>query len=121
MPSFKATINELLAMAPAIARLPRLPVKASYRLARIGDKLKPELKTFREQRMEIYKELGEADEKGNYTVPSEKLDELNSRVEQLLNVEVEIPLDPVKLSDIESAAVQIEPEVLMALGPALAE
>jgi len=124
--AFKVKLRELATMHRAISVLPKLPLKASYRLRRISDLLEPELRVANEKRLEIYKEMGAYQpHTDTYKVPDDMLGELNKRITELFDIEVEIALDPVTMEMLEGAdpskAPQIEPDVLKALGPALTE
>lgn len=116
----KLTLRAAFDVAAGIQRLPKLPIKASYRLSRIADYLKPEFREFEKQRTEIYKELGTLTEDGKkYVVAADKQEEVAKRLNELLDVEVTVTSEPVSLADMGD--VQIEPEIMGMVGPVITE
>ncbi len=93
----------------------KLPVKASYRIKRLIDKLQPELKTFVEKRMELFKEYGVHDEeKDTYSVENiskSAREEFDSKIIELLELEVNIDFEKLKIDELGD--VKIEPKLLI--------
>ena len=79
-----------------------LPVKTSYRIKRLGDKLEPILKAYNEKRNELVKEFGELDEKTqNWNVSDpEKLKLFIVKMKELLDTEEDLEFEKVKISEL---------------------
>lgn len=78
-----------------------LPIKISYNIKRLIRKIRPELDTYIEARNSLITELGEEDPKTkNITVKPENSQEYARRLGELLDVEVEIDFEPIKISDL---------------------
>lgn len=109
-------LSDLLQMSPSLQALGalKLPAKVSYRVAKILNKVKPDLTAYEEARMGIFKEMGTPDERGeSYSVAPEKMDEFKAAFEALTAEEVTLDLPKIKLSELDS--VSIEPSHLAAL------
>ena len=100
----KLKLSEIVGNIEGIKALAvvELPIKVSYNIKRLVRKLQPEIDTYQEARNAIINELGELDEKTKETkvVDPEKLKEFAKRVTELLEVEVEIDFEPIKISDL---------------------
>lgn len=102
-------------LIPGIAnmlRAKRVPIKPMYQLSKIGKRLVDEVHDFIEARtalvighgepvMEEYLEGGETKERptNRYNVTPEKTDAFLQKQKELLEVEIQIDLNPVKLSE----------------------
>lgn len=84
----------------------KFPIKVSYRIKRLVDKLVPILKTYHNKRDEIIKELGTKDKDDeNYSVKEpEKVKEFFARMKELEGVEEEISFEPIKISELGDVA-----------------
>lgn len=90
----------------------KLPVKVSYRLKRLVDKLTPLLKSYNEERNEMIKELGEEDPKTKvFTVKKENEKEFYDKLEKLMEVEEEVDFKKIKIAEL--GAISIEPKLLL--------
>ncbi len=92
----------------------KLPVKISYKLSRLANKINPILETFNENRNKLIKEFGEEDpETKNYSVKDpEKLEQFTKKLLELLDVEEEIDwFEPIKIDDLGS--IELEPKLLV--------
>ena len=102
----------------AVLRATRLPPKAMYQLRRIGGRLTREIQTFAETRADLIREMGEEameeyDEKdadgklvkktrptGQLRVKPENLAEFFAKQKELLEMDIQIDLNPLKESDL---------------------
>ena len=88
-----------------------LPIKLAYSLSKSVKKLEGEVKIVEEQRIALLKKYGTSpDEKGNVTVLPENIEFFVKDFNGLLEVEVDIDITPVKLSelgDIKLSAVDL--------------
>jgi len=84
----------------------KFPVKVSYRLKRLVDKLDPEVKLFYEKRNEMIMELGTKQEDGSTKiVEDEKLKTFAEELTKLGEVEIDVDYEPVKVEDLGDAVV----------------
>jgi len=78
----------------------KLPVKISYRLKRLVNKLAPILTTYNEKRNELVKEFGEVQEDKNIKVTEEKLKPFLEKLNEVLEVEEEIDFELINIEDL---------------------
>lgn len=93
----------------------KFPVKVSYRIKRLVDKLEPIVKAYNEKRHAIISELGQPDGKGNIAIPkedTEKLAEYAKRLQELLDVEETIDFEKVNIESLPET-VTVEPKLLL--------
>lgn len=115
----------------AVLHAKRLPVKAMYQLSRIGKRLSDEAARFSEVRFALIKEYGaevlqdyEVEEGGQkvkkqrptgaWAVSQEKVGEFLEKQKELFDTEVEINLNPVKISELGEQVEGITPADLAA-------
>lgn len=105
--TIKLTVREAISAYSAIDRLPRLvDAKASHHIGVIGNKIESHVNTFERQREKLNREMAvdreEDDGKGGKRtvkkIPAEKVGEYNDRIEEMLDVAIEIARDPIKFS-----------------------
>ena len=91
----------------------KFPVKVSYRLGRLVNKLQPELTLYDAKRNELVKEFGDApDEKGNIKVTDpEKLKLFMVKLQELLSVDIDIDFEKIKIDTL--GELSIEPKLLL--------
>lgn len=109
-------LSAVIALTPALTALgnTKLPVKASYRVAKAINKLNPDLEAYGKARAELAKRLSTLNDAGTaYEFKGPALAEFNSEHEKLLDEEVEIDLP--KISIDELGDVVLEPVHLAAL------
>ena len=103
----------------AIQRLieEKLPVKVSYGLAKIANKVNEQLKIIEQVRMGLLRKYGERTESGwEVKNNSEKFGKFMEEVQELLAQEVELVIEKVTLpTEINGELFQLEPRILMAL------
>ena len=87
------------------------PFKGSlaFKIARLARELEKEMQTFNDERMKIIRKYGKKDENGelvvgedgNVSFESDKIDELNSEFNSLLETELEINADKLPMDSID--------------------
>lgn len=110
----KIKILEILSESQNIQNLQtlKLPVKVSYRIKRLIDKLTPILKSYEEKRVELIKELGtENEETKEFNVSKENETEFYAKIKELQGVEEEIDFTPIKIEEL--GQIEIEPNKLV--------
>jgi hypothetical protein len=98
-------INQLLQM--------ELPVKVSYRINRIVNKLSPEIKIFNYSVSKLLQKYGKEDteRKGNYTIKKENVEAFNKEFEEIGNTEIKLDFEKIKVEDLGD--VTIKPKLLV--------
>lgn len=99
----KIKLEEIIKASSALVELQRysLPVKISYRLKRLLDRLTPILKSYDEKRVELVKEFGEQNEKKEFEVRDpEKLKLFHEKHNELLEFEEEVEFDKIKIKEL---------------------
>lgn len=86
----------------------KIPIKISYRIKRLIDKVESILKVYNDSRNELVKEFGDIDEKTkNISVTDpEKLKEFAIKLQELLNEEDEIDFDKIKIEDLGNITIE---------------
>ena len=111
----KLTNGEVFSAREPLMKLleERLPVKCSYKLAKLANKLESALKAIEKVRSGLVKKHGEKNEKGQMQVKegSAGYDLFVDEFNELMALEVEIIADKVQLPE----DLTIEPRTLMAL------
>lgn len=108
----KLTISELLNSTEVLQRLSKTDLKArlSWQVARLLKAADEEIQSFNETRMNLVKKYGEKDEngelitddQGNCKIPNESTLEFSNQLNELINTEVEINANKIKIADIEN-------------------
>jgi hypothetical protein len=90
----------------------KLPVNIGFRLSLFLKNIEPSMKTFNEQRMNIFKEHGDVDDKTQiYTIRKDEVEIANEKLTNLLDEEVHVsPIPKFKVEDFKD--VEIEPSIL---------
>lgn len=93
----------------------KFPVKTSYGIAKIANKLNDQFKVIEDVRQGLIKKYGETDEQGNIRVkPEDKnWNEFVEEFNELMNQEVEIVFEKVKLPE----TTEIDSQTVMVLMP----
>lgn len=113
-------LEAVIQFTPALQALyaQKLPVKVSYRIARILNIIKPDMLAYEEARMGLFREFGVSADGGNsYSIPPEKALEFNEQFKLLVSEDLKVELPKIKISELGD--LQIEPQHLMALDPLL--
>lgn len=82
----------------AVSSAKGLPIKVAYDLSKIAEKLSGELKFFADKRLELFKEFGEDTGNDSWRLLPEKLDEFNVKHLELVNLEVEVAVNPIPIA-----------------------
>lgn len=89
----------------------KLPVKISYRIMRLVNKLQPILNVYNEKRNAFIKEFGEIQEDKTIIIKDpEKLLLFTEKMKELLSTKEKIDFDPLKIEDLGD--ISIEPKLL---------
>lgn len=87
----------------------QLPVKASYAIAKNIATINRELKVFESEKMKIVNEYALKDEKGNleiennaYKIIEGKEEECNSKINELLDIEIDVEIRTFNINCIEN-------------------
>jgi len=91
-----------------------LPIEMSWELSRLDKKLGEELQIYEERRIAIWKKLGKDNGKGEIEVPKEKIQELNEKLNDLFNYNIEIAFVPIKKEVLVSTGIKIKPREISA-------
>lgn len=90
----------------------KFPVKVSYKIKRLVDKLEPILKAYEANRNELVKEFGEEQENKSFQVTDpEKLKLFYEKINELLTTEEEIEFEKIKIDELGD--VQIPSKLLL--------
>lgn len=109
----KITINQILIARDTLSRLAErtLPVKQSYRLAKLVRAVDAELTVYNGERIKLCERYGTVNaEKTNYDIND--WDGFNSEINELQNQEVELDIKPIDIDGLELSAqdiISIEP------------
>lgn len=110
----KIKLREVLEAAGSFQVLQNkeVPIKVAYRLKRLANKLQSDINLYSENRNELIKKLGEKQKDGTFkVVDPEKLEELSNQTKELLNEEIEVEFNKIKLSELGD--IKIEPNSLI--------
>lgn len=123
----KLTLREVAAISQALSAFPKVNAKAAYDLARIRDKLKAAWKPVEEQRRDIIKDSGGEilpDGAVKWKKPEDQ-DAADKAFNELLDHEIEIDREPIKLTAIlgtdPAKYPEIQPELLSILEKIIVE
>ena len=99
---------------PVISKLmsKELPVIQSYAVAKLARRIDEETKLYNEQRQKLLQKYGD-----KYVIRPENVDVCNAELEELLNIDVDIP----EKIDILSTNVALTPAEMIAIEDFLAE
>jgi len=117
----KVSNREILQMIQSLNDLNnlKLPIKVSFKIAKITKKLQEVVDIYEESRKKIIEEYCEKDEEGNVitqedgTATTPEPEKLNKAMEELLVITSKIDAEQLELEDL--GKIQIEPRVLVNL------
>ena len=105
------TINDMLNSQNVFREIANMPIKmrTSFAIARIIRNLETELETFEKTRQELIQMYGEKNddgslkinEDGNIIIASENIEKYNKEIQDLLNEEITIAAEPLRIEDME--------------------
>lgn len=108
----KVKLNDVVNATEAFNKIMQQPVKGSlaFRIARLARELNKEMQTFNEERQKILQKYAKRDENGelitlengNVTFDNDKLAEVNTEFDSLLNTELEINAEKIPMNEIDS-------------------
>lgn len=109
----KITIGEVINSVESVKALQevKFPVKVSYKLKRLVDKLSPIIKTYNTEKDELVKKFGTKNEDNSFSVKDEKLQDFYPEIKKLLEVEEEVDFEKIPVAELGD--VQIEPKLLL--------
>ena len=122
----KIKTGELKIIAEGLSEILKidLPVKPSYWLARIANKVESEMMAFETIRMNLIKKYAKKDKKGGFIFIQDKdkkqqydisdIDAFNKEFNELFSQEIEIDVNPIKLDSLGD--IKIKPLILAKLG-----
>lgn len=113
--SFK--VSDLLLMRDSLQNLmdQPIPVRATFAAKKMLKRFGEELDAFQQAHNDLLKKHGEPDKEGGtrYTVPPENLERFRAEVQQLMDVEVTIPITRFKLRDLENTRLKARDVVVL--------
>ena len=108
----KIKLEQLVNSAEGLRGLSQkqLKARAAYAVAKILKAADAEMTSFNETRMELIKKYGEkdetgelkSDENGNVHIPDDTLATFSNELQELLDTEVEISANKIKMNDVEN-------------------
>lgn len=85
----------------------KLPAKVSFIIARNLKTLEGIVDDIDAARYQIVQSYGTPIPQGGYKIPKEKCEEANKELETVANIEIDVPLVKIKISDIENLNISI--------------
>lgn len=97
-------MRDLVISVESLKKLSSLDIKIelAYKIAKFIKEVESELTIFSEKRTSLYKKYGEKDKQGIYTVGAENQKEFSEKMEELLDLELELNIPEVDLKDLQS-------------------
>src|SRR3990167_11024817 len=98
----KITIGEIANQIENLKELQaiKMPVKVSYKLMRLVNKLQPEMEIYHQKRNELVKEYGTENEDKTFSVKQDKLKEFYPELKKLLEIEIDIEWQKIKIEEL---------------------
>ncbi len=110
----KLKLKDVIAIDKSLAALldKELPVKPAFKLSKFLTGIKTDVQAFSEQQGKLAEKLGKpGEEDGQFIVPKENLEEYTNELKGLMEVEIDIPYEPISIDDLGDD-IQISPRVL---------
>ena len=98
----KTTIEKIINSQEAVNKIADkpLPVKISYRLAKLIKSIESELEVFEGERKKLLERYGTInEEKQCYNIPNDKTEKFNAEFSQLVGTETELSAEKIDLSN----------------------
>lgn len=86
----------------------KLPVVTGFTIVRNIKALAPECESIVEMRNSIIRSYGEDKGDGQFTIPQDKISQVNIELNKILELEIDIMITPLKLQDLETLTLSIE-------------
>lgn len=92
-------MGKIIAAVPVLQKLAdeKLTLKTLYKVSNLLAKLDKEIAFYNKKRLDILESLGSNIQGDQWKIPSEKLEEFQAQTEELLNLETETEITPIKL------------------------
>lgn len=90
-----------------------LPMRAAFQLARISREVQKEYDTFETARKKLLETYGTKEENGNYKISKENVEDFNNEINDLLQIDIQLNIEPVVLEDLED--INISPQNILYL------
>lgn len=109
-------ILDLQELYPKLSSQP-LPIGTTYKLTKLFNVVKSEAEFYTTNLDKIISEFGQKDENGNFIltedqkgvrIDQDKIPEVESRLQELWNIEVELPSITFKLSELEKVELSVQ-------------
>lgn len=102
----KITIEQLHSIQVSLGKLldQDLPIRMAYRMGKLAKTVREELNEFEEARVKLVEKIGEKveeDGKEKISVPKDKMEVFSQELKSLLDEEVDVDFEPIKISDVE--------------------
>lgn len=92
----------------------KFPTKVSFKIARLVDKIAPDLKNYYKQKQELLEKYGKQEEKEGkvfYSFETDKAETFTKEIEDLLSLEIDVDFEPINITEIGD--IEIEPKLLI--------
>lgn len=98
------TVGDLIAIRKDLESIfnQELPIKTSWNLSKIIKKIEEYYGDFETNRIKILKEYVSD---GETKVPDDKIDEFSAKINELLNIEIDLGCDPISIDDLGDISV----------------
>ena len=86
-------LNQIIGSQESLSKLLelKLPIKVSYKISKLINKIQPDLKIYEEKRMDLFKEYGILDEeKQVYNLKPENIEKFSEDLKTLLDTDIEV-------------------------------
>lgn len=92
-----------------------LPISVAFKLLKVVEELQKVSDLFNEKRNNLIKEIGDAGENDQFSVPPEKMGEFTEALNPVLIEEVDLDCEQIPMSVLETTDVKISAANLMAI------
>lgn len=116
-------LHEAIDIIPSLTKLGevKLPIRASFKIARFLNSVKSEIQTFEETRLKLAQEVGTPNEDGqSFSIPEDKAADFTKQVVDLLQVDINTPALSLKVSEFGEST-EIESNILLSLANVIEE
>ena len=83
------------------------PMRAAFQLARISREVQKEYDTFETARKKLLETYG-TKENGNYKISKENVEDFNNEINDLLQIDIQLNIEPVVLEDLEDILAYVD-------------
>lgn len=116
------SLNELINMKDTLQKVfeSKLPIRVSFRLSKLLNKVNSEFETFERMRFELFKRYGEEAENNQMMIKAEYVEIFTQEMTELLNQQILISFVPLSIDDLDGR-VELSPIDVSRLEKILAE